>query len=54
MLKEGLLALVTGGLCGAVFAWMKLPVPAPPVLSGVLGIVGLFGGYRLVQLLLAR
>lgn len=53
-MKEALLALITGGICGAVFAFLRLPVPAPPVLPGVLGVVGVFAGYRLVLMLLAR
>ncbi|MBE3587359.1 MAG: DUF1427 family protein [Thermoanaerobacteraceae bacterium] len=48
-MKESLLALLTGFLAGAVFAWLKLPVPAPPTLAGVMGIVGLFLGYLAFQ-----
>lgn len=44
-----LLALLTGGLLGAVFAFIQAPIPAPPELPGVLGIVGIFLGYRLVD-----
>ena len=38
-------ALATGFVTGAVFAWMKLPIPAPPVLSGIVGIIGIYLGY---------
>jgi XapX domain-containing protein len=45
-MREILLSLVTGGVVGFVFALFKLPIPAPPVLSGVIGIVGVYGGYQ--------
>ena len=45
----GLLALLTGLIAGGVFALIGVPIPAPPELTGVLGIVGIFVGYRLVQ-----
>ena len=41
---EALLALFAGLVVGVVFALLKLPLPAPPVLSGVLGIVGVYLG----------
>ena len=44
-----LLALVTGLIAGVVFGLLGVPIPAPPELAGVLGIVGIFVGYRLVQ-----
>ncbi|MEZ3116564.1 XapX domain-containing protein [Halobaculum sp. MBLA0147] len=43
------LALLTGLVTGAVFAALEVPIPAPPELPGVLGIVGIYAGYRLVQ-----
>ena len=49
LMKELLLALVTGGVVGALFQLMKLPLPAPPVLSGILGIVGIFLGAKAVE-----
>ncbi|OXS53480.1 XapX domain protein [Cohnella sp. CIP 111063] len=44
VLKEILLSLLAGLIVGIVFKMIKLPLPAPPVLSGVLGIVGVFLG----------
>lgn len=46
-----LLALVTGILTGAIFRFLSIPIPAPPNLAGVLGIVGLFVGYQIVDYL---
>jgi XapX domain-containing protein len=38
-------ALLAGLVCGFVFVMLKLPIPAPPTLAGIMGIVGVFGGY---------
>jgi XapX domain-containing protein len=42
-------ATLTGLLVGAVFASLRIPIPAPPNLAGVMGIVGICLGYRLVH-----
>jgi len=47
-MKEVLLSILTGFAAGAVFAFFKLPVPAPPVFAGVAGIVGLWAGYSII------
>jgi XapX domain-containing protein len=41
---ELLVALVTGALVGVLFSFLKLPLPAPPVLSGIVGIFGIYLG----------
>ncbi len=38
------LALTTGFVVGLLFSWLKLPIPAPPALAGVMGIAGIFLG----------
>jgi XapX domain-containing protein len=43
------LSLLTGALCGVVFAALKLPIPAPPVMSGIFGIIGIYAGYNLLS-----
>jgi len=43
-MKELILALVAGIAVGMVFKLIKLPLPAPPVLAGVLGIFGVYLG----------
>jgi XapX domain-containing protein len=43
-MNEVALALIAGVLVGVLFSAIKLPVPAPPVLSGVAGIVGIYLG----------
>ncbi|MFC3959832.1 XapX domain-containing protein [Halovivax cerinus] len=43
------LALLTGVLTGGFFRFLSIPIPAPPELPGLLGIVGLFLGYKLVD-----
>ena len=42
------LATLTGLAVGALFAYFRIPVPAPPSLAGVMGIVGIWLGYQLV------
>lgn len=51
-MNQIILSILTGGICGVVFALMKLPVPAPPVFAGVAGIIGLWLGYDLVARIL--
>lgn len=46
-LKEWALALIAGGVAGFLFGKLKLPVPAPPTIAGILGIVGIALGYWL-------
>ena len=38
------LAILAGVLVGINFSAIKLPLPAPPVLAGILGIVGIYLG----------
>jgi XapX domain-containing protein len=48
-LTQIVISLLTGLLVGAVFGVFDVSIPAPPNLAGVLGIVGIFAGYKLVQ-----
>lgn len=41
------LAILAGLIVGVIFSAIKLPLPAPPTLVGILGIVGIYLGYRL-------
>ena len=43
------LALVTGLLTGAFFRFLNVPIPAPPELPGLMGIVGIYVGYKLID-----
>lgn len=43
------LALLTGLVTGALFRFLNVPIPAPPELPGIMGIVGIFLGYKLVD-----
>jgi len=45
------LSFFTGFVVGVVFRLLKLPIPAPQDLAGILGIVGIFAGYVLLKLL---
>lgn len=41
---EIMLALATGIFVGILFSLLKLPTPAPPVFSGIMGIFGIYMG----------
>lgn len=43
------LALLTGLLAGALFGFLNIPIPAPPELPGVMGIVGIYLGYKIIE-----
>lgn len=45
------LSVLTGAVVGGLFAYLGVPVPAPPTLAGVAGIVGIFLGYRVIDAL---
>jgi XapX domain-containing protein len=40
-------ALGSGLIVGFLFAAIKLPIPAPPALAGIMGIVGIYLGFLL-------
>ncbi len=42
-------ALLTGFIAGAAFAAVGVPIPAPPTITGVLGILGIYLGFRAVE-----
>ncbi len=48
-MREVILATGVGFFIGVVFALLRLPVPAPPTLAGLMGIVGLFLGYMVTN-----
>lgn len=50
-IRTVVLALLGGMFVGAFFAVTRLPMPAPPKLAGVAGIVGIYLGYRLLEVL---
>jgi XapX domain-containing protein len=48
-MKEVLLALVAGLVVGVLFKFLKLPLPAPPVFSAVVGVFGVYFGGVIVE-----
>jgi XapX domain-containing protein len=48
-MKEVFYTTLTGTAVGAIFSILKLPIPAPPVFAGLMGIVGLWIGFGIVQ-----
>lgn len=43
------LSFLTGLFAGALFRLIEAPIPAPPNLAGILGIVGIYAGFKLVE-----
>ncbi|CAM3999347.1 hypothetical protein VHA01S_042_00040 [Vibrio halioticoli NBRC 102217] len=54
IMSEVLLAVFAGFIVGVLFSAIKLPIPAPPVLSGVMGIVGVYLGGHCYHWLVER
>lgn len=48
-IADVLFATITGLIAGAVFALVDAPIPAPPALAGVMGIFGIYLGFKLVE-----
>lgn len=46
---EILKAITAGFICGVFFSLVRLPIPAPPVLAGVMGIVGVWLGFVFIN-----
>jgi XapX domain-containing protein len=46
---EILFSFAIGGSVGLGFAFIGVPVPAPPTVAGVAGILGLTIGYMAIQ-----
>ena len=51
-MREILYTTLTGTAVGAIFSILKLPIPAPPVFAGLMGIFGLWLGYGLIERIL--
>ncbi len=49
MIREILLTTLVGFIVGGIFSAFKLPIPAPPVFSGLMGIFGLWAGFAIVS-----
>ncbi|PKG22587.1 XapX domain-containing protein [Niallia nealsonii] len=48
-MKLMVLALLTGFLTGFIFALLKLPIPAPGALPGIVGIIGIYAGFKVYE-----
>lgn len=50
-ITAAILAIVVGIVLGGIFTLLKLPIPAPDNIDGILGIFGVFAGMVLVKYL---
>ncbi|MFP4021405.1 MAG: XapX domain-containing protein [bacterium] len=48
-MNQAFLASISGLIVGGLFSFLNLPIPAPPTLSGVMGIVGIYIGFMLTK-----
>ncbi|MCY6484762.1 DUF1427 family protein [Clostridium aestuarii] len=48
-MKLTFIALLTGIITGLIFSIIKLPLPAPPTLPGIAGIIGIFFGSKIFE-----
>ena len=48
-MHEILMSTLAGLIVGVTFTLLKLPIPAPPVFSAIMGIVGVWAGMKIVQ-----
>ena len=46
---ESLASLGTGIIVGLIFAWVRLPIPAPQAIPAVMGVMGITIGYLLFK-----
>lgn len=51
-MKEVILTTLVGAVVGGIFSAFKLPIPAPPQFSALMGIVGLWIGFAFVTRIL--
>ena len=52
-MRDIFMTTLVGAIVGGVFSAFKLPIPAPPVFAGLMGIVGLWIGYAIVTKVLS-
>ncbi|GAB6137272.1 XapX domain-containing protein [Halanaerobaculum tunisiense] len=50
-MNQVLLSTLSGLLVGGLFSLLNLPIPAPPSISGVMGIVGIYLGFVMANAL---
>lgn len=46
-MRELLLSTLTGMICGFIFEKLHLPLPAPGVIAGIMGIFGIYLGAKI-------
>lgn len=52
--RETVVGLLVALAIGGFVRFLRLPIPSPPTISGALMVLGLTGGYLLVDWLLTR
>lgn len=53
-MNDVIMATLSGFAVGILFSFLRLPIPAPPVLAGVMGIMGVYLGSIAYHEIVAR
>ncbi|SET54294.1 XapX domain-containing protein [Oceanobacillus limi] len=48
-MKVTIQSFIAGIVLGAIFSLLNLPIPAPPNFAGIMGIVGIFTGFLIIN-----
>lgn len=48
-MNQVVLATISGITVGALFSYLKFPIPAPPTLAGVMGVAGVYLGAVVIK-----
>ncbi|HYW09856.1 MAG TPA: DUF1427 family protein [Longimicrobium sp.] len=54
MTRNEILGVIVALFFGALFRFVKLPIPAPPTLGGALAVLGVTTGYLVVDYFLKK
>lgn len=50
-MSQVILAVFSGLIVGSLFSFLNLPIPAPPTITGVMGIFGIYLGFIITNML---
>jgi XapX domain-containing protein len=51
-MNQIILSAISGLIVGGIFSFLNLPIPAPPTLSGIVGIIGIYLGFVIINVTL--
>ncbi len=54
VIKETVLSFILGIAIGSLLTYLRLPLPAPPTIGGIMFLMGIFIGFKLIQLFVIK